>query len=157
MSSGEVRSRHETKQQPLREQHMMAIVEYDGTEYSGFQVQRSVRTIQGEIEGALESVVGCPTRIVGAGRTDAGVHAKGQVVHFDVSWRHSVADLHRALNAVLPKDIAFVDRSSRDTHITVPVRWIRERWIVPVLALSAGTTLCPSAGRLRARTRCVLW
>ncbi len=109
MSSGEVRSRHETKQQPLREQHLMAIVEYDGTRYRGFQLQRSHRTIQGEIESALESVVGYPTRIVGAGRTDTGVHAKGQVVHFDVSWRHSVPDLHRALNAVLPKDIAFVE------------------------------------------------
>lgn len=88
---------------------MMAIVEYDGTAYLGFQIQRSGRTIQGEIERALAEVTRRPSRVIAAGRTDAGVHAKGQVIHSMVAWRHSWSDLHRALNAVLPVDIAVVD------------------------------------------------
>jgi tRNA pseudouridine38-40 synthase len=88
---------------------LMAIVEYDGTEYLGFQIQRKGRTIQGEIERALAQVTQHSTRIVGAGRTDAGVHAKGQVIHFVAQWRHSLADLHRALNAVLPQDVVLVE------------------------------------------------
>lgn len=87
----------------------MAIVEYDGTEYLGFQIQRSGRTIQGEIERALVEVTQHQTRIVGAGRTDAGVHARGQVIHFTALWRHPLSDLHRALNAVLTDDIAVTE------------------------------------------------
>jgi tRNA pseudouridine38-40 synthase len=94
--------------QRLRECLMMAIVEYDGTEYLGFQIQRTGRTIQGEIERALAELTQRPTRIVAAGRTDTGVHAKGQVIHFTVAWRHPWPELHRALNAVLPVDIAVV-------------------------------------------------
>jgi tRNA pseudouridine38-40 synthase len=93
----------------LRRYHLMAIVEYDGTEYLGFQIQRSGRTIQGEIERALAQVTQHRTRIVGAGRTDAGVHAKGQVIHFVAQWRHTLPELHRALNAVLAQDVALVD------------------------------------------------
>jgi len=93
----------------LRRYHLMAIVEYDGTEYLGFQIQRRGRTIQGEIERALAQVTQNHTRIVGAGRTDAGVHAKGQVIHFAALWRHSLADLHRALNAVLAQDVVLVE------------------------------------------------
>jgi tRNA pseudouridine38-40 synthase len=93
----------------LRQYHLMAIVEYDGTEYLGFQIQRKGRTIQGEIERALAQVTRHTTRIVGAGRTDAGVHAKGQVIHFVAQWRHDLADLQRALNAVLSQDVVLVD------------------------------------------------
>jgi len=90
------------------EHRLMAIVEYDGSEYVGFQVQNSGRTIQGEIERALAEITQHETRIVGAGRTDSGVHAKGQVIHFTVAWNHPLSDLQRALNAVLPRDIAIV-------------------------------------------------
>jgi tRNA pseudouridine38-40 synthase len=93
----------------LRRYHLMAIVEYDGTEYLGFQIQRNGRTIQGEIERALAQVTQHRTRIVGAGRTDAGVHAKGQVIHFVAEWRHDLGDLHRALNAVLAQDVAVLE------------------------------------------------
>ena len=85
---------------------LMAVVEYDGTDYLGFQIQRRGKTIQGEIERALTSVTQQQTRVVGAGRTDAGVHASGQVIHFTAMWKHSLSDLLRALNAVLPEDIA---------------------------------------------------
>jgi tRNA pseudouridine38-40 synthase len=82
-----------------------AIVEYDGTEYQGFQVQPSAPTIQGMLEQGLAAVTHDGLRVAGAGRTDAGVHAKGQVVHFDTEWRHGPAVLGRAWNANLPSDI----------------------------------------------------
>jgi len=84
-----------------------AVVEYDGTEMLGFQIQSQGRTVQGEIEIALQRLTGAFVRVTGAGRTDAGVHARGQVIAFRSPWKHSLADLHRAINALLPEDIAF--------------------------------------------------
>lgn len=72
----------------------------------GFQVQRGASTVQGVLEQALQQVTGQATRIRYAGRTDAGVHASGQVIAAHVTWRHSLTDLERAWNAVLPKDVA---------------------------------------------------
>lgn len=93
----------------LRQDHRLwAKVEYDGTGFYGFQIQPERRTVQGEIERALEQVTGSAVRVVGAGRTDRGVHARGQVVGFEVGWQHRLSDLHRALNAVLSADVALV-------------------------------------------------
>ncbi|MEW6140570.1 MAG: tRNA pseudouridine(38-40) synthase TruA [Thermodesulfobacteriota bacterium] len=86
-------------------QRFKAVVEYDGTAYHGWQLQKDLPTIQGEMERALERIVRVPTRVHGAGRTDAGVHALGQVAHFDITWRHSPDALLRACNALLPADI----------------------------------------------------
>ena len=83
----------------------MAVIEYDGTEYHGFQLQAEGRTIQGEVERALAKVTRKETRIVGAGRTDAGVHAVGQVISFVPHWKHFLPELQRAMNALLPEDI----------------------------------------------------
>jgi len=87
-----------------------AVIAYDGTEYHGFQRQPPDRepSIQGTLEGAL-SKIGQAGGVLGAGRTDAGVHASGQVIAFDVNWRHSPDDLQRALNATLPEDIAVLE------------------------------------------------
>ena len=82
------------------------IVEYDGTEYSGFQYQKNARTVQEEIEKAIESLTGEAVRIKAAGRTDAGVHAMGQVVAFDTDATYDPGTVLRALNARLPQDIA---------------------------------------------------
>jgi len=82
-----------------------AVVEYDGTQYFGFQIQPGRPTIQGELEAALHSVTSAAIRIVGGGRTDAGVHALGQVISFPVEWNHPLEDLQNALNANLPQDI----------------------------------------------------
>ncbi len=82
------------------------IVEYDGAGYSGFQYQRNAPTVQEQIEKAIESLTGEPVRIKAAGRTDAGVHAQGQVVAFDTQMGRGPEILHRALNAGLPEDIA---------------------------------------------------
>lgn len=94
---------------PAGGSHVVAVVEYDGTEYLGFQIQRTGRTVQGELERAVAQLTQRPTRVTGAGRTDTGVHAKGQVVHFAALWRHPLPDLQRALNAVLAGDVAITD------------------------------------------------
>ncbi len=83
-----------------------AVVAYDGTDYRGFQRQTNSPTVQGELEQALARVTQAPTRVLTAGRTDAGVHAEGQVIAFDTDWRHPLTDLERAMNAVLPPDVA---------------------------------------------------
>ena len=83
-----------------------AIVEYDGTDYLGFQRQASGRTVQGELEAALGRIGWRGRSVLAAGRTDAGVHASGQVIAFDFEWRHGDEDLLRALNSSLPADIA---------------------------------------------------
>lgn len=85
---------------------LLAIVEYDGTDFEGFQVQGRGRTVQGEMERALHKITGEIIRVTGAGRTDTGVHALGQGAHFDTAWERGIPVLHRALNAVLPNDIA---------------------------------------------------
>lgn len=91
-----------------------AVVEYDGTDFLGFQVQATGRTVQGELERSIEHVSQRTIRVDAAGRTDAGVHALGQVVAFNTGWKHGLTDLHRALNATLPGDI--VVRSLVEAH-----------------------------------------
>jgi len=82
-----------------------AVIEYDGTDFLGFQRQARGATIQGALEEALEVVTRRSISVLGAGRTDAGVHAEGQVVAFDVAWQHPLDDLRNALNALLPRSI----------------------------------------------------
>ncbi len=81
-------------------------VEYDGTCYKGFQYQRNARTIQEELERAIACLTGENVRVRAAGRTDAGVHALGQVVAFDTVSGHNPDTVTRALNHYLPSDIA---------------------------------------------------
>ena len=85
---------------------LLVIVEYDGTDFHGFQIQKRRRTVQGELEKALRQITGEKIRVTGAGRTDTGVHAAGLGVHFDTEWSKSLPVLQRALNAVLPSGIA---------------------------------------------------
>ncbi len=91
--------------------HLGAVVEYDGSRYAGFQRQKREITIQEEIEKALTSVTQEQTKIVGAGRTDAGVHATGQVISFSTGWKRPLSELQRALNALLAFDIAILELS----------------------------------------------
>jgi tRNA pseudouridine38-40 synthase len=85
------------------------VVEYDGTDFQGWQLQAHGRSVQGVLEEAVARVTAESSRIMGAGRTDAGVHARGQCAHFDSDTRLAAADLRRALNAVLPSDVAVVE------------------------------------------------
>lgn len=81
-------------------------LEYDGSGYHGWQIQPDVPTIQRELEAAIGRVSGQPADVIGAGRTDAGVHALAQVASFTTTASLSAGEWHKALNALLPPDIA---------------------------------------------------
>lgn len=108
------------------------VVAYDGTEYSGFQRQANALTVQEALEAALAQITQEAVTVLAAGRTDAGVHATGQVVAFDTAWRHGMDDLWRALNAVLPADIAFfqIEEAAPDFHPRYAARSRRYRYTV---------------------------
>ncbi len=84
-------------------------LEYDGGGFQGWQLQPGQRSVQGALEAALQQVVQAEVRVIGAGRTDAGVHARGQVAHADVPGALAPLALRRALNAVLPADLAVIE------------------------------------------------
>ncbi|GAB4529395.1 MAG: tRNA pseudouridine(38-40) synthase TruA [Anaerolineae bacterium] len=130
-----------------------ATLEYDGTNFQGFQIQSQGRTIQGELEKTIERVTGRQVRVLGAGRTDAGVHATGQVIAFDVFWRHSVPELHRALNAVLPEDIAITQLTTTYAgfHPRFDAKWRQYRYTIlnqPVRSPLWARSACHVAERL---------
>ncbi len=87
-------------------------VAYDGTEFAGWQVQPDLRTVQGELERAASELNGEPARVLGAGRTDAGVHARGQVARVATGRAIEADRLPAALNARLPDDV--VVRAARE-------------------------------------------
>jgi len=91
-------------------------VAYDGTAYAGFQVQPNAPTVQGELERVLAVICGEPVRITGAGRTDAGVHASGQVIDLRTTSDLAAAELERGVNALLPEDIAISDLEPAADH-----------------------------------------
>jgi tRNA pseudouridine38-40 synthase len=81
------------------------VLHYDGAGFSGWQRQPDERTVQGELEAAVSRLCGTPIAIVGAGRTDAGVHARGQAAGLRVPEKWSAPALRRSMNAILPDDI----------------------------------------------------
>jgi tRNA pseudouridine38-40 synthase len=81
------------------------VLHYDGAEFAGWQRQPRQRTVQGELEAALMRLCGEPIAALGSGRTDAGVHARGQAVGVRVPERWDAMRLRRALNAILPADV----------------------------------------------------
>jgi tRNA pseudouridine38-40 synthase len=89
--------------------YVAARVAYDGTLFHGFQIQRAEPTVQAALEEALFACTGQRIRVIGSGRTDAGVHANGQVVAAQVAWKHSVESLQKAWNAHLPRSITVRD------------------------------------------------
>jgi tRNA pseudouridine38-40 synthase len=87
-------------------ERLKCTVAYDGTNFAGYQIQPNKRTVQGELEYALATIhKGQPIRVFASGRTDAGVHAYGQVIHFDSPMSIPVNGWVKALNALLPDDI----------------------------------------------------
>jgi tRNA pseudouridine38-40 synthase len=89
----------------MTDRTVQLVLHYDGAGFHGWQRQPGMRTVQGELEGALERLTGGRVAAVGAGRTDAGVHARGQAVGIRVGSRWAPRELRRALNAVLPRDV----------------------------------------------------
>ena len=111
-----------------------ATVEYDGTDFAGFQVQRrGLRTVQGELEAALARLSdGVRQPVDGAGRTDAGVHAAGQVIGFTYAGRLDAEALEAALNGLLPPDVAIRDvrRTQPGFHPRRAARYREYRYTV---------------------------
>jgi tRNA pseudouridine38-40 synthase len=89
--------------------NLRILIEYDGTDFHGWQRQPGLRTVQGCLEQALQTMTGEAVSIQGAGRTDAGVHAAGQVATFPLLARIPEVGLLRGLNSFLPADIAILD------------------------------------------------
>ena len=110
-----------------------ARVEYDGTDFAGFQVNPGTRTVQGVLEAALARLGnGVEQRVDGAGRTDAGVHARGQVISFTYAGRISETELGRALDALLPPDLSVDDvrRASAGFNPRFAARYREYRYTV---------------------------
>ncbi|MDR2512549.1 MAG: tRNA pseudouridine(38-40) synthase TruA [Puniceicoccales bacterium] len=91
--------------QPDVKIRFVCTVAYDGTDFHGWQTQAEARTVQSVIEKRLAEIMRAHVRIHGSGRTDAGVHATGQVFHFDAVWCHGLDTLQRALRTGLPRSI----------------------------------------------------
>ena len=89
----------------MSERAVQLVLHYDGGHFAGWQRQPDARTVQGEIERALHRLCGAPVAVLGAGRTDAGVHARGQAAGVRLGGRWTAATIRRALNALLPDDI----------------------------------------------------
>ncbi len=110
-----------------------ATVEYDGTDFAGFQLQRNARSVQGELEAALARLNRGERIVVdGAGRTDAGVHATGQVIAFTFPGATPAAVVQRAVNALLPRDVAIRDlrRAPSGFHPRHAARYREYRYTV---------------------------
>jgi tRNA pseudouridine38-40 synthase len=107
-------------------------VAYDGTDFAGWQVQPEARTVQGTLQEILARMTGGPVSLVGSGRTDAGVHALGQVASFETTSAHSCDVFFRALNAELPEDVAVlaVEESPAEFHALRSARRKRYRYVI---------------------------
>ena len=101
------------------------LLAYDGTDFRGWQRQAADRTIQGELEAALASITGETVAVIGAGRTDAGAHAVGQVAHADLQSALPADILRRALNAELPPAIRI--RAAEDAPLAFHARYAARR------------------------------
>ena len=88
-----------------RDRRLKLLIAYDGTRYHGWQLQPRAVTVQGALESCLSRITNGPARLHAAGRTDAGVHALGQVAHFDTASGIPTSSLVRGLNSLLPDDI----------------------------------------------------
>lgn len=120
------------------------IVEYDGTDYSGYQYQDNAPSIQGELEKAITRLTRERTRVRGAGRTDAGVHALGQVVAFDTESDYPPETFIKALNYYLPNDIAVKEAHRVSTNFN-PRRMALSR--LYVYSVYVGSTRSPLSRR----------
>lgn len=104
----------EMNRETAGKRNIRLVVEYDGSAYHGFQIQVGQNTAQSELESALSVILKERVKVYGAGRTDAGVHATGQVVNFHTDSSIDLQRLRRALNGVLPDDISVLHAKTED-------------------------------------------
>ncbi len=98
----------------LQEKNFRIVIEYDGTQYHGWQIQPDDISIQGEIQKVIQRITQSGAHVTGSGRTDAGVHAVGQVAHFKAVTAIPPEKFHDALNKMLPDDIVIRECSLAD-------------------------------------------
>jgi tRNA pseudouridine38-40 synthase len=122
------------------------LIEYDGSDFSGWQQQRGLRTVEGELKNALRDLVGSEVTLYAAGRTDAGAHAEGQVANFHYRGPLPPERLASALNVRLPADVAILSAGEAppDFHARYSARWRGYRY----------TSLDRPARPVLARGRC---
>ena len=115
-------------------------IEYDGTDFVGWQSQAEGRTIQDEITKVLEQVLQRPTTLIGAGRTDSGVHARGQVASFRTESQLGTGSLLSALNGLLPDDIVIrsVEEAPSDFHARYSARERVYRYTISLAPAALG-------------------
>ena len=115
-----------------RMRNIKLVLEYDGTNYHGWQKQPALPTIQTAVENALTQLTKTPIQIIGAGRTDAGVHAEGQVANFFTELSIPIIAFQKGLNTFLPRDIVVsnVDEVSTDFHARFSAKSRRYRYTI---------------------------
>jgi len=101
--------------------NLKLLIEYDGTNFAGWQIQPNGRSVQGEIKKAIKEITGENVNLIGASRTDAGVHARGQVANFKCQSKIPADNLKKALNSILPDDI--VIRSVEEVDLNFHARY----------------------------------
>jgi len=115
-------------------------LEYDGTDFSGWQFQLNARTVQGVLESALRELLQQELTVFGAGRTDAGVHARGQVAHFLTTNAMGLRDLQKSLNALLPGDVVVrcVEEVDEKFHARYSALWRSYRYTISQEPIALG-------------------
>ena len=110
--------------------NIKVVLEYDGSDFAGWQQQANGRTVEAELKRALREITGKDLTVYAAGRTDAGAHAEGQVANFHTDGRITPRRLVAALNARLPEDVAVLSAGAvaDDFHARYSARWRRYRY-----------------------------
>lgn len=117
------------------------IIEYDGSGYHGFQKQRNGVTIQETLEDGLQKLTGSPVKVTGAGRTDAGVHAIGQVISFDTASTIPPERFHLALNRFLPPDIKAHSSQAAEADFNACLHAIKKTYRYSIYRARGGQVL----------------
>lgn len=124
----------------MSSRRLKIVIAYDGTEFFGWQIQNEGRTVQGVLEDGLSRMHKYPVRITAAGRTDSGVHANGQVCHFDTELDIPQSKYKDAINTFLPSDISVTE--STYTNIDFHARFSAKRRVYKYyLTDSMGSTV----------------
>ncbi|MCD6117150.1 tRNA pseudouridine(38-40) synthase TruA [bacterium] len=128
----------------MAEKVIKITIEYDGTDFSGWQVQPGERTIQQEIESAIEKIAKQNIRIIAAGRTDAGVHAWGQVASFKIDSNLPLKAFKQGLNVLLPRDIIIKNAEYVDNNFNARRNAVRRiyRYVISKENRAIGRNYC---------------
>lgn len=110
----------------------LAIIEYVGTNYAGWQIQKDEVTIQAEVEKVLSRILNTPTKVYASGRTDAGVHALGQTFHFDTIKKLDLDKFTYSVNSLLPSDMRVINivEKREDFHARYSVKSKRYDYLI---------------------------